>query len=85
MAEPISDEALITALEARGFTVAKKENELSQRLEALEAEIKELRETESAQPPQDPEQTFAQDYARALDRARSKWFSPADERGPDAA
>jgi hypothetical protein len=82
MSEPISDETLIAALEARGYAVERKENELAERLTALEAEIAKLRETAPAQSAHAPEENFAASYAKALDRSRSKWFS-TDEMGGD--
>jgi phage antirepressor YoqD-like protein len=78
--DPIRDETLISLLEERGYQVTRRGDELTQRLETVERELCELKERKS------PEETFAANYAKALERARSPWFSPGDrEGGSDAA
>jgi hypothetical protein len=71
-------------LSERGYEVTKRDDDslshLGQRLQAVEDELRGLRERK------DPETTFAEGYAKALDQSRSKWYSPGDrEGGPDAA
>jgi hypothetical protein len=82
MAEPeIRDETLVRLLEERGFKVTKRHDsdELAQRLETVETELRELKQRKS------PEETFAAHYASALDQARSKWYTAGGQGGSDAA
>jgi hypothetical protein len=78
----ISDETLIAALEGRGFEVRRKDEPLS------EDRVRDLvrQELNEAAPPAEEKQgepSFAENYARALDRSRSRWFG--EEEPPDAA
>jgi hypothetical protein len=58
--DPIRDETLLSLLEERGYQVTRRDDELAQRLETVEGELRELKERKS------PEETFAQHYASAL-------------------
>jgi hypothetical protein len=78
----ISDETLIAALEGRGFEVSRKDKPLSEdRIRQLVR--KELDEAASPAKEQQSEPSFAENYARALDRSRSRRFGEEDP--PDAA
>jgi hypothetical protein len=83
MSEGISDEVLVDLLKARGYEVAKKEQAEPVTQEQVKDWIREEIESNTKDESKPAEQSFAENYARALDRSRSRRFGEEDDDEPD--
>jgi hypothetical protein len=87
----ILDEMLVGMLRERGYRVEKDEEppSLAEKVDDVAAKLDEMRgaprspeeKQEQAEPPDDPEQAFAERLRDALNQSRSRWFSLGDGGG----